>query len=276
MLALSQASTEKILTEALHKLGKEVERGTKLTTCKQQDGKIEAFIEKDGQTESVEPSWLLATDGSHSTVREQLGLDFPGTTFPETWYLADVTLSNDFKQNSGHVWLPDEGGFFVVLPVIEDIRKPRQDTIWRLISNSSNLYNHPEVKVSGKPIWESNFRISHRIVPKMQRENIYFAGDAAHIHSPIGARGMNLGIEDSWSFAELLKNNQLDRYNALRLKIDQRVVKRVEFMTKVARAESLTIKFLRRNIVPFIQHLPFISQQMMKTGSGLDHPLELN
>jgi 2-polyprenyl-6-methoxyphenol hydroxylase-like FAD-dependent oxidoreductase len=50
---------------------------------------------------------------------------------------------------------------------------------------------------AGPAVWESSFHISHRVVEQFQVGGCYFAGDAAHLHSPAGARGMNLGIEDA-------------------------------------------------------------------------------
>jgi 2-polyprenyl-6-methoxyphenol hydroxylase-like FAD-dependent oxidoreductase len=63
--------------------------------------------------------------------------------------------------------------------------------------------------------------VAHRINTLLALGNVYFAGDAAHIHSPVGTRGMNLGPEDAWVFARLATTGQLQRYNALRLLVDR-------------------------------------------------------
>jgi 2-polyprenyl-6-methoxyphenol hydroxylase-like FAD-dependent oxidoreductase len=85
-----------------------------------------------------------------------------------------------------------------------------------------------EAEQAGQPVWESNFHISHRINATLAKGNVYFAGDAAHIHSPVGARGMNLGLENAWVFAYLVKTNQLHKYDRLRRPVDRQVVRRVE------------------------------------------------
>jgi 2-polyprenyl-6-methoxyphenol hydroxylase-like FAD-dependent oxidoreductase len=64
----------------------------------------------------------------------------------------------------------------------------------------------------------------------MSRHNS-IGGDAAHIHSPIGARGMNLGLEDAFVFGRLVRSNQMQRYEALRKAVDERVVRRIELMS---------------------------------------------
>jgi 2-polyprenyl-6-methoxyphenol hydroxylase-like FAD-dependent oxidoreductase len=274
LLALSQASTEKLLTEALQELGTEVERGSKLTACSQESGIMQASIETAGNVETFNPAWLFAADGAHSVVRSQLGLDFAGSSFAETWYLADVPLKTDLKLD-GYVWFFDKGGFLFLIPVIEDIRKGG-NPIWRVIANFPNLLDRiPDAEPSGAPIWESSFHVSHRMVSKMKVGNIYLAGDAAHIHSPIGARGMNLGIEDAWTFAELFKAGKLERYGKLRERIDGRVVKRVKMLTIMARGQNPITRLARRTIFPLVPRIPFLYTQMVNTASGLDHLVEL-
>lgn len=277
LLALSQSATETLLTEALHALGINVERGSKLTACHQEKGRVEVHIETLGHTKTENPSWLFAADGAHSTVREQLGLDFKGSGFSETWYLADVPLKTQLQPDAGHVWFFDEGGFLFLIPVIEDSRQSGAgDPIWRVLGNFPNLFERlSEAETSGAIIWESHFHVSHRMVSQMAVGNIYLAGDAAHIHSPIGARGMNLGIEDAWTFAELIKTGKIERYRHVRQAIDKRVVQRVKMLTWMARGQNPVTRFARRAIFPMIPRIPFLYQQMVSTANGLDHPIEL-
>jgi 2-polyprenyl-6-methoxyphenol hydroxylase-like FAD-dependent oxidoreductase len=276
LLALSQAATEAILTESLQELGKEVERDVKLTSCKQENGVIEASIETNGNTQKVTPAWLFAADGAHSIVRQQLGLDFEGSGFAEAWYLLDLPLKTDLPLTS-HVRFFDNGGFLFLIPVIEDMRRNvNGDPLWRVLGNFPDLLGSlQDATPSGAAVWESNFRVSHRMVSQMNVGNIYLAGDAAHIHSPIGARGMNLGIEDAWTFAELFKDGKLERYGSIRQRIDAKVVKRVKLLTTVARGQSGLTRLARRMIFPLVPKVPFLYQQVVRTASGLDHDVEL-
>lgn len=277
MLALSQAATENLLTEALRALGREVERGTRLTTCRQEHGRVEALLEMGGASYNVAPDWLLAADGARSVVREHLGISFDGTGFLEAWYLSDVPLATDLKFDAGHVWFFDEGGFVFLIPVIDDIHNPPSgDPIWRVLGNMPDMLSRlTRAKPSGIPVWESSFHVSHRIASMLNVGNAYLVGDAAHIHSPIGARGMNLGIEDAWGFAELHRIGRLDRYGKFRYEIDRRVVKSVEMLTTIARGQSLTTRLVRRNLLPLVPHIPFLFRQMASAANGLDHPLLL-
>ena len=277
ILALSQAATEKLLTEVLQKLGKQIERGIRLTTCKQENGAISATLETSTGAQTVNPSWLLAADGAHSTVREQLKLGFGGSGFPELWYLADVPLSGELQQDAVHLNFFDDGGFLFMLRVVDDIRVPQNsDPLWRVLGNFPDpLSRIMRMQSTGAPVWESQFHISHRIASQLSTGNVYLAGDAAHIHSPMGARGMNLGIEDAWSFAELMKAGQQKEYGSLRHAIDQRVVRRVQAMTTVARGQSALTRLLRLNMPPLVTHIPFLYRQLTNTADGLDHEVQI-
>jgi len=142
------------------------------------------------------------------------------------------------------------------------------------------ICNHPEplsrlelAEQIGPPVWTSSFRISHRICSRLAMGNVYFAGDAAHIHSPMGARGMNLGLEDAWVFAELVRTNRVSEYDKLRRPVDARVVRRVELMTRFIMAESPFIQFMRQFLLPALTKIPVFRRRMIATLSGLDHEL---
>jgi 2-polyprenyl-6-methoxyphenol hydroxylase-like FAD-dependent oxidoreductase len=275
MLALSQAATESLLAEALRKMGREVERGVTLTACRQNGQGIEAMLQTARGTETVQPAWIFDAEGSHSAVREQLKLGFDGSTLPEPWYLADVPLRTDLRQDAAHVEFFDDGGFMFLIRVVNDIRQPEAgDPLWRVITNFPNpLGRLPQAAPSGAIVWEGSFHIAHRVASTLNQGNVYLAGDAAHIHSPMGARGMNLGIEDAWTFAQLMKAGRLGDYDALRRPIDRRVVRRVEFFTNIVRGQSALTRFLRGTMPGLASHIPFVYDQIVATATGLDHPV---
>ena len=97
------------------------------------------------------------------------------------------------------------------------------------------------------------------------------AGDAAHLHSPIGARGMNLGLEDAWVFAELVRVNRLLDYDRFRRPVDRQVVRRVEFLSRLVSAESGFYRFMRAFVWPIAIQLPFLRARLVRTVTGLDH-----
>lgn len=274
MLALSQATTQRLLEADLNIHGIHVERNTALAHCRDQHGRAEADIKlPDDSLQTTQIPWMLAADGARSTARQELSIPFSGSTFENHWHLMDVTLSTSLPEDRAHIIFTDDG-FLFMLRVVDETEKMRTgDPLWRLIANFPDLLQRLEMaKPTAEPSWKSEFRISHRINDRLQQGQVYFAGDAAHIHSPMGARGMNLGIEDAWVLTQLLHQNRLTEYGALRRKIDRQVVKRVELFSRIVAGESFLTRTLRR-IFPKLIRFGAIRRRMLLTVTGLDHAL---
>lgn len=277
MLALSQAATERLLTRELEAAGGSVERGVKMVECRNLADGAEVVIEPSagGFREVVGCPFLLAADGARSTAREQLGIDFKGASFAEEWYLADAPLKTSLAANQAHVFFLKGGSFLFMLRVVDPaLETLHGHTVWRVIGDRPDpLSELVLAEPAGPPIWTSDFHISHRIGSTFSAGRVYLAGDAAHIHSPIGARGMNLGIEDARVFAELAGTDRLAEYDRLRRPVDRQVVRRVEFMSRIVSSKSLIYRFARTLLFREAIKVPFVRSRMMATATGLDHPL---
>ncbi len=277
MLALSQAATERLLARAFESAGGMIERGKKLVDCRRVAGRIEALMERStgGPPEVVMCPWLLAADGAHSTVRQQLGIEFPGSSFAEAWHLADAPLKTTLSEDRAHVFFVENRAFLFMIRVVDPELESRPgNPVWRVISNRPEPLSHLVLaEQAGPPVWNSSFHISHRIVSTMASGGVYLAGDAAHIHSPVGARGMNLGLEDAWVFAKLVRENRLADYDRLRRPVDRRVVRKVEFLSRAASSESVLFRMGRKFFLPKITRVPFLRSRIIGTVMGLDHGL---
>lgn len=277
MLALSQATTERLLDRALAEQGGTIERGVTLTEIRNSQSGAEAILEhaSDGAIESTSVPWLFAADGAHSTVRHALSLGFAGTSFADPWHLVDVPLSTSLDESRAHITLFDDLGFLFMMRVVTDAaHECEQAPLWRIICSMPD----PLAQLShgvplGAPVWASTFYVVHRIVDRFQVGRIYLGGDAAHLHSPVGARGMNLGIEDAYIFSTLAASGQLARYTALRHAVDRAVVKRVERVSRMAVGNSTAVKLLRIPLVRCLTRVPAIRRQLIRTVTGLDHDL---
>ncbi|HVT29907.1 MAG TPA: FAD-dependent monooxygenase [Lacipirellulaceae bacterium] len=278
MLALSQAVTERLLGEALAKLGRHVERGIGLATCINSADGVQADLQNQatGATERITCPWLLAADGAHSAARRSLGVHFTGSNFDSPWYLADLPLRTSLEADTAHViFVP--GGFVFAIRVVSDDSPAHAETpLWRVISSLPNPVEQlKDAEPAGQPVWESSFHIAHRINEHLQVGSVYFAGDAAHVHSPLGARGMNLGLEDAWVFAQLAASNQLARYGELRKRVDGRVVRRIEQISRMVVSDSIAMRLIRKLFAHWGLKIPLVRRQFMRTAGGLDHPLAL-
>ena len=267
MVILPQARTEALLTEALAPFGVAPERGKALTGLSQTDDAVSATL-ADGET--IRTPLLFAADGAHSTVRRALALDFPGDGWDEPWQLADVDI-NGPGPDQGWIDLHDEGVLIVL---------PFSGRTFRLIGFGRPLLEGlPPDWAVGTVHWRSDFRISHRMVERMTVGRISLAGDAAHIHSPMGARGMNLGIEDAFVYAACAADflngepGRLEDYNRLRQPVDAAVVDRVRGLTGMVRNTSPLADWLKGVVPPLISHMPFALNAGLRVGMGLDHPV---
>jgi 2-polyprenyl-6-methoxyphenol hydroxylase-like FAD-dependent oxidoreductase len=277
MLALSQATSEQLLTEALEAAGGEVERGLRMVECRNVPRGVEAILEPTagGSREVAHCPWLLGADGARSTARQQLGVEFAGSSFQREWHLADAPLRTELAADHAHVFFLDGGAFHFMIRVVDETLNDRvRQPIWRVMGNRPEpLSQLILAEPAGPPVWTSSFHVSHLIGATLSAGNVYLAGDAAHLHSPIGARGMNLGLEDAWVFAELVRTDRLQTYDQLRRPVDRRVVRRVELLSRVVSAESRFTRFLRALVFPLALKLPLMRGLMVRTVSGLDHKL---
>lgn len=278
MLGLSQSQTERLLEEALRESGTAVQRGVALRRCENTpDGAVAEVGPADNEhdTERVSCPWLLAADGAHSTVRHQLSLQFPGDAMTRIWHLRDIRLSTTLEPDRIHIFQNKGGGFLFVARVVVDHRTERHGPqIWRVLGDMEDPVSRvPFAEPAGEPTWTSTFHIAHRIVPRFSVGAIHLAGDAAHIHSPLGARGMNLGIEDAWVFAECVARGELHRYHDLRQPVDQSVVRRVRLLTRAMIGEATWSRVLRRIMVPAATRISTAQKAILRTVTGLDHDL---
>ena len=162
--------------------------------------------------------YILACDGARSTMRKLLNIDFPGRTFNDYFLIADIKADLDF---------PHEPRFFFDHPTNPGktvLIHPQPEGIWRIdwqIGSSANtmLETTPE-KMKGRiraligdtsyeTVWLSAYRFHQRLLERFQHGRVFFAGDAAHLVAPFGARGMNSAIQDvenlSWKLAFVLQ-----------------------------------------------------------------------
>jgi 2-polyprenyl-6-methoxyphenol hydroxylase-like FAD-dependent oxidoreductase len=279
ILALSQATTERLLAEALEEAGGNIERGVELFGCRNEAGTVLAELRhcSDDSRETVFVPWLLAADGAHSTARKTLNVDFPGSSFKKPWHLADLPLSTSFEEDMGHVFFLDGDRFVFFIRVIDDASEPpKQNPIWRVISPQKDSIDEVEdVKPAGAAVWRSDFQVSHRVNQHFQVGHVFFAGDAAHIHSPIGARGMNLGLEDAFVFTRLVRAGEMTRYEALRRGVDKGIVKKIELLSRTVMGKTAFARIVRFVLLQWLMPTPLFRGQFLRTVTGLDHPIKV-
>ena len=255
---LPQYETERILTARLREFGTSIERGLSLDSFEDSDDGVSCIL-NDGST--VRAKYLVGCDGAHSVVRKGLGLTFEGGAFAESYMLGDVevdwSMPSGYAIRASHVddagatddllvciplpghkryrmsmlvpdeLLPDPAGLDGIAHGFSSGKAPELHHIQAVLDRLS-----PEPTTASAMRWSSVFRISHRIVDAYSRGRVFIAGDAAHIHPPTGAQGMNTGIQDAhnlaWKLALATQNfaapGLLDTYDAERRPVGEEVV----------------------------------------------------
>lgn len=258
--AVPQYATERILREELALRGVSVERGVRVSGFEEDSDGVRVTLSSDEGEQSVQADYLIGADGAHSTVRKTLGLTFEGAAFEEQYMLGDVEVDwsvprgyavRAMHQTDGAtddllvcIPLPGRGRYRMSMLVPDELaaapsqglahgfegdRKPERNHVQAVLDRLS-----PEPTTARNLRWSSVFRISHRIVDAYGRGRVFVAGDAAHIHPPTGAQGMNTGIQDAhnlaWKLALAVSGDGapglLDSYDAERRPVGEEVVGR--------------------------------------------------
>lgn len=264
MLVLPQGEIEALLAQVLRGLGIAVEWRTELVALTQEDGRIHAGLNGAGGAEPVESDILVGADGAHSAVRHQLGLEFPGSAYETEWGLADVRVRTKLPLDGVHA--------FDLAPVLFAMVPIRGDLV-RLISDQPDVLNHVPPQIAyGEVSWVSTFRISHRQTETYQAGNVFLTGDAAHIHSPFGGRGMNLGIEDAAWLAWQIAEGRTEDYTKDRWPVGRQVLRTVDPATRLMAADGWLARLARRRLMPLMLALPALRRRALRRLAGQDTP----
>lgn len=245
---IPQGETEEILEERARKLGATVERGVRLEGCEQDGDEVVLRLESEGRRWEERTGWLVGCDGAHSAVRDAMGADFEGAVYPYTIIVADVRLGAPMDERllihvgrAGLVVCTDFGNGWYRMGVI-DRTKPWSDdpvSLEEVRATLKHLFGrdlHPT-----DPLWTSRFRIQERQATTYRRGRMIIAGDAAHVHSPLGGQGLNLGIQDAmnlgWKLAAVVRGRGterlLDTYQEERRRVSQGVIKVTDIATRM-------------------------------------------
>jgi 2-polyprenyl-6-methoxyphenol hydroxylase-like FAD-dependent oxidoreductase len=260
-----QTETERVLTQRLAGLGVTVERGVKLTSFEPHDDHVRLTLaHAGGKTETTETPWLIGTDGAHSTCRHLAGTKLAGSFAGERFILGDVEADYDLAPDTMVSYFTGQGALLAF-----PMGGQRLRLIAELPTGSPLDLNPPltllqditDQRAGGIKIrsshWLTEFEIHHAQVPAYRLGRVFLAGDAAHVHSPAGAQGMNTGMQDSFNLAWKLAavtagtggETLLDSYHTERHPIAAEVIKLTTMITQVGTLHHPLAQHLRNLVI---------------------------
>ena len=247
LMGLPQNRTEEILRDALQDLGSAVEYG--LAVNEVSTDEICAQIQFSDGT-SAQYDWVIAADGVQSATRKQLGIAYPGFDLPGDWAIADVDVAGAFDPEKAQLDIQgDDNRLSMILPM-----EPRRA---RIVSSTSDALKGLPLAIDIAAIRrQATFQISVRQATSYQFGRVLLAGDAAHCHSPMGGKGMNLGIADAIAAAQAVASGDVDGYNAARHKVGKRVLNTTEMMRRMVLSNNWMAMGLAGGVGHLVSHLP--------------------
>ncbi|MFF9163499.1 FAD-dependent oxidoreductase [Streptomyces longwoodensis] len=257
-----QSRTEEVLQDHALKLGVTLVRDAEVFGLEQDDSGVTLQVRAGGEEWEETADYVVGCDGAHSAVRELSGIAFRGRTYDIAPVLADVRLRKPPPVDDVVV-LAGNGAVMVTVPYGDGLYRvavARRDRPWtrepvtleelgELMSLSLGFDPEPY-----EPAWLARFKIHQRLADHYRTGRVLLAGDAAHLHSPLGGQGLNLGIQDAvnlgWKLAARIQGwappGLLDSYEAERRPQAARILRATDRATWIATSPSPALTALRR------------------------------
>jgi 2-polyprenyl-6-methoxyphenol hydroxylase-like FAD-dependent oxidoreductase len=286
-LMLPQHETERILTEHLQSQGGAIEWQTELISFTQDEQRVEAELRHaDGQVERVRVGFLVGCDGAHSTVRHLLGLNFAGTTSELSLAVGNVRLTWDLSSDELFAFLhqgnfigyfPMADGHHRVVIAYEPDKGPTGEVTLSEVQQVIDTCGPAGARVSD-PTELTRFHVNQRRAEDYVRGRIFLAGDAAHIHSPIGAQGMNTGMQDAlnlgWKLALMVRGQAsarlLESYSAEREQVGEALLHGTQLAMRLALTRNTLLVVLLNALAPIVfSSLPVAAQRLVESISEI-------
>ncbi|HEY4456181.1 MAG TPA: FAD-dependent monooxygenase [Pseudonocardiaceae bacterium] len=258
-LLIPQLAMEEFLERRLTELGVPLLRGHTLTALDQDEDGVTAYL--DGPTRRLRGRYLVGADGGHSATRKLAGIGFPGTASTAQSVVSDVMLADPVPdtvpsaigsfgshvRQRGEHWsllLPFGGVHRLVFGGPEQQELARDAPITEAETTAALAATYGPDVVVAKVLHGSRFGNAYRLAERYRAGRVFLAGDAAHIHPPMGGQGLNLGVQDAmnlgWKLAAVARGDAvddlLDSYHVERHPVAASVLHNIRAQSALARA----------------------------------------
>ena len=269
MLVLEQSKNEQLLYDYLRSHQRDVLWETELESFSQDASGVSARVKSgDGSSQVVEVKYLAGCDGPKSPVRHGLGLEFEGSTFERTFYVADAKIDWNLSHEALNLCLAKKS-FLLIFPLKgekryrivgifpEGFSKDEGDVLYEEIEQRIKEEAKLDLDIHDVE-WFSTYKVHSRHAQRFSSGKCFLAGDSAHVHTPAGAQGMNTGIQDAynlaWKMALVIQGKADDRlletYNEERLANAKRLLRTTDRMFQFGTGSDWFLEFLRNRVLP--------------------------
>ncbi|ESW85181.1 MULTISPECIES: NAD(P)/FAD-dependent oxidoreductase [unclassified Mesorhizobium] len=263
LLSLPQRDTESLMTDTLKGFGIDVEWRSTFVGMAEHKGRAEVRIEAPDGRDEASFDLIFGADGAQSTVRDAMSIGFDGYTHRRQWSIADADIDDwPYEPMAAHAFLHRNGDVGFIIPIGEKR--------YRAVSNTEDaLARIPGNYRITRLLGTDRFHIPVRQAPRYQTACVFLGGDAAHVNSPLGARGMNLGIEDAASFARRFVDGTLAGYTSERHPVGQRWITLSERILSLAQSDNGIMQGVRNAAFSVVGHLPLLQRPLLERVAGL-------
>jgi 2-polyprenyl-6-methoxyphenol hydroxylase-like FAD-dependent oxidoreductase len=283
VLIVPQSGTEQVLQQRAEKLGVEIVRGAEVVGLTQDGDGVTVDI---AGADAVRADYVAGCDGAHSAVRRLVGIDFAGKQYETHILLADVQL--DRPPGETLFGVANEKGVVLIIPFGDGLFRA---IVWDRLREQAPLaepVTEAEMRdafgrIAGDDYgmtemrWSSRFLSERRQARHYRSGRVFLAGDAAHVHSPLGGQGMNTGLGDAmnlgWKLAMAARGSAppwlLDTYEGERHRVGADVLRMTDVFNQVVLGNSRPQRILRSAVMGAVTRIPRTRRMIAERLSGI-------